>query len=160
MSERELEKLIDEALTGYVPQPRAGIAERVLARVDHRGRGVVLSLAAAVAATVALMFLMMPRPVEKSAPIRVATNLPKHAPSVDHPPQSERAPRIRRTASQPKREIFPSPRPLSDEARLLVAMVRKSPEQAERLLTFKEPEPIKPLLIEEIEIEPLEGETE
>jgi cytidine diphosphoramidate kinase len=67
---------------------------------------------------------------------------------------------VRRTASPPKREIFPTPAPLSDEARLLVALVRESPERAERLLTFEEPEPIKPLVIEEIEIKPLEGEAE
>jgi hypothetical protein len=158
MNERELEKLIDEALANYVPDPRSGIAERVLARADHRGHKVVL--AGALAAAVLLMVMLMPKRPHAPAPIQVAVDVPKHAPSVDRPPQLHRARLVRRTASPPKREIFPTPAPLSDEARLLVALVRKSPEQAERLLTFEEPEPIKPLVIEEIEITPLEGEAE
>ena len=59
-----------------------------------------------------------------------------------------------RPAPLPRREVFPTPTPLTSEERALLALVAKSPELARELLTPTEPKPIEPIIIEPINIEP------
>ncbi|MFT4114007.1 hypothetical protein [Silvibacterium sp.] len=60
----------------------------------------------------------------------------------------------------PKREVFPTPTPLSPEEQTLMAMVRRDPRQAQQAMSMPEQKPIepleiKPVMIAAIEVAPL-----
>ena len=148
----EFDRRLDAALASYSNvEPPAGMEQRILARVRASGerRHFVWWhwAAAAIPALACLLavFTYRDRPVIE--PPRVAMTVPP-APVVSRPVVR----RVLRTgpARLPKREVFPTPTPLSPEERALVMLVAQSPEKARELLTPVEPKPIEPIKIEPI----------
>jgi hypothetical protein len=153
----ELDRWIDGALSTYSSaEPLAGLEQRVLDRVGlaeaARRRRWRWTLALAIPAVAAAMFVVL---APKPAPIALVAVEAPPAPVVLPPepaPVRRKAPKPRRTASKPappKRNLFPTLSPLTDEERLLVQLARSSPE----LLLAK---PADEIEIKPIEIAPLQ----
>ena len=152
----ELDRELDAALANYsAVEPRAGLEERVLANlraertlVTHRAWwrwG--LAVAAAVAlVTIALAWrsgrtsqpvaghpaIMRLRPTDNMTP--VASHNGNALRPREHPPYRGAARQRSRpagfVAANPKLEQFPSPRPLSEQEKILASYVAKDPDHA------------------------------
>jgi hypothetical protein len=147
MNEREqkLEALLGAALAQYgEAEPLSGLEERVLDRMHSAPQrrawwmwGAVLAAVAAVVVAV-----VMTRPAEqKPAPVTVQ-QAPKQPPAVVTPPvapvQAAQVPRraaprhvvpqqVAKAEPLPKRDVFPTPAPPDEQARLLVRYLRATP---------------------------------
>jgi hypothetical protein len=155
----DLDTLIDGALAAYsTAEPLAGLDQRVLERVRvaeaarrRRWRWGFVLAAPALGATV--LMILAPRP--EAQPVRVAIVQPKPAPVAlpTLPPASPRpVVKARRPAPKPelpKRNLFPTVSPLTDEERLLVGLAQSNPG-------FLPPKPVEEIEIKPIEIAPLQ----
>jgi len=139
----DLDKLIDGALAGYSSaEPLAGLEDRVLGRVRaveaaRKRRRLWAAAIPALAAIVLIAFFarkpQQPVPVSKAtitpAPAESAQTLPP--PSTVRPQAIRQAVKIRKPAPPrelPKRPMFPTPSPLTEEERLLMAFAESHPE--------------------------------
>jgi len=170
---RFVDELLDASLRNYTSAPpRPGLESRVLAGVRarqqtarrHAAWGVGL---AAVAAWVTLLVVHRPRP--HPAPLPVIANASPNisAPSVAkvtlpaQPTMPRRPPRTAPPGRMDTRpQQFPTPRPLSEQEKLLLAYVQslKASSAASLQMTEESSEhdlEIPPLSIAEIKIEPL-----
>jgi hypothetical protein len=156
----DLDKLIDGALAGYSSaEPLAGLEQRVLnrARAERSSRqrrgwwtAVALAASAVAAALVAVapqrrvpapVAVVLPPPqVEPASPAVVSGAAPRPAAAV----RRARGPRV-----LPKRNLFPTPSPLSPQERLLVQLAESRPQ----LLLGR---PVDEICIKPIEIAPLQ----
>lgn len=146
-----LDQRLDAALAGYASvEPPPGMEQRILGRVrasEERRRFVWWRWAAAIPALACAIALFVYRDAPTVEPPRVALVTPP-APVLS-PPVAKRASRPR-PVPLPKREVFPTPTPLSPGERALLVLVAQSPEKALELLTPVEPKPIEPIKIEPI----------
>ncbi|MCE5306786.1 MAG: hypothetical protein LLG20_04015 [Acidobacteriales bacterium] len=147
----ELDRKLDAALAEYANiEPPAGMEQRILARVREAGGSGRIHwwrwVAAAVPALAGLLAVFVYRDLPPVAPPSpVALSVPQ-APALVRP-VVKRVSRPR-PAPLPKREVFPTPTPLSPEERALLQLVAQSPEKAREVLTPVEPKPIEPIVIE------------
>jgi hypothetical protein len=165
MTSKELDKILDDGLSSYSrEEPRPGLEDRILNRVRaprERRRFSWLRWAAAIPAvacvlSLAVTFLSTRHSVPKSrkpAPIISTAPSPPIASADMQPTVTKRRPK---PVQSPKREQFPTPRPLTAEERALLAFVARSPKQAEELLADAKSRTTEPIQIEEIRIEPLQ----
>jgi hypothetical protein len=147
----ELDRRLDAALAEYANvEPPAGMEQRILARVREPGvsrrvhwwRWVAVAVPALACLLAVFVYRDQP-PVAPPSP--VALSVPQ-APALVRP-VVKRAARPR-PVPLPKREVFPTPSPLSPQERALLQLVAQSPEKARELLAPVEPKPIEPIVIE------------
>jgi len=145
----EFDQRLDAALAEYASvEPPPGMEQRILARLrasEAKPRFVWWRWAAAIPALACVVAVSVYRDAPPVEPPRVTLVTPS-APVLSPPA----AKRVSRPAPLPKREVFPTPSPLSAEERALLLLIAQSPEKARELLTPVEPEPIKPIEIEPI----------
>ncbi len=153
-----LERELDAALANYAAaEPRAGIEERILANLrvqDHAvrrpwwGWPAIGALAAVVVVVGLLLTVRFGKPATNVAghhsPVFPAVTPPAAgSQSADNERPSGAAPALRKkpvrvavqypeneNASAPKLEVFPSPQPLSEQEKMLVAYVAQHRQQA------------------------------
>jgi hypothetical protein len=168
----ELDNLIDSTLSGYsTAEPLAGLEQRVLNRVRaaeasrrRRRFWTLAALAGPAFAALAILLLIRPgapppAPVARvTAPaVRVAPESPAPPPAVSpekpRPSVSGRAPVARPSPQRelPKRNVFPTPAPVTPEERMLVELAVSHPQQ---LLI----QPVEHIEIKPIEIAPLQAD--
>jgi hypothetical protein len=145
----ELDRRLDAALAEYADvEPPAGMEQRILARVRESGEGrriVWWRWSAVIPALACVIALFIYRDAPPIEPPRVALVRPP-APVLARP--VEKRVLRPRPARLPRREVFPTPTPLTPEERALLVLVAESPEKARELLTPSEPKPIEPIVIE------------
>lgn len=166
----ELDNLIDGALSGYSSvDPMEGLEDRVLLRVHAAGTARrspwPYRLGFAFAALAGLVFLWLawqPQSGITNAPRKVVVfKAPPMAAEPPHvsPVQVRRVARLKRrpVARQlPKEEFFPAPVPITDEERALVAWVRRAPMEAKQAFADLRKRSDEPVVIEAIQIPPLQ----
>lgn len=171
----QLETLIDRALSSYCDAPPSrGLEQRVLNRIratepaPRRFTALRSALALAIPA-LALVALVVRFQPEKTrglteAPLakRLTVNTPQADAAAVRPQFFHRlvtngrpSRRVAAPKALPKQEQFPAVAPLSDEERLLLAFVRRDPNQAARAFADLEKRTGDPLEIEAVEIKPL-----
>jgi len=161
MDDERLERILDAGIAGYgVTEPLAGMEGRILARVAERPRrrmsGWWLAMAGGLAGMAVVVLTATHKsegqlaPVQKVAEVRPVTMAVTAMPARDgrrHVP--------RRVKGLAKLRTFPTPTPLTQEERLLVAMVRQDPDRTaeafESLRKRSEPIEIAPLMIAPLE---------
>jgi hypothetical protein len=149
MTEEEMDELLNRALVSYAREPRPGLEQRVLHRLDAAGRrrtwlipvwtfGLMLVVCAV------LVFMRKP-----SAPVAIRNARPSTP-----PPLATRQVVVRTPKSLPKQSTFPAPLPLTDGERALLALAVQYPAAAEVAIDLgkKSSEPIQ---IEPLDIQPL-----
>jgi hypothetical protein len=141
MNTDEGDRILDDALASYLPEPRAGLPGRVMARVQSkraslRSRSWGLWVMAA-AALASLAFLIRPRPTPVPTPQRIAIERPS-VPAPQHSPELQREKRS-------------GPSPLTREERLLVSLAQQAPDTAAWLAQRD-----RELAVQPIEIRPLQ----
>ena len=161
-SDDQLDHLLDAALTKYAAvEPRPGLEERVLANLraeqtTARAKtwwrwGMAGALAAVLVVALALALrsgksshpVFVDRPAETQpsptqAPLTAnagAETVPARVPPVR---KQNRQPISTRLAADPKLDVFPSPRPLSEEELALARYVRNFPSDAKRVAQAQE----------------------
>lgn len=180
MRDEELDRMIDAGLSTYA-EPRAGLEQRVLAAVDAereqrvlaaqspRWRMWAMGLATAacllIAITVALRIGEAPQPAGRQA------NNGAHTPAMHRaiaPEARTQAPvriaakrRVRRSDEAslrrlPKKQLFPTPQPLSPEMQALVQYVANAPEKERKQFAQAQAQLDAPITIAPLRIAPLE----
>ncbi len=156
----ELDRLLDEALKTYCEEPRAGIEQRVMAHVraaDRKPRTWLVWSAGLAAACGLVLLFMSPEHKTVHPPAAVETEALRFIP--DSPARVLRITAVpRREPALPKLPRFPSFAPLTDQERLLLALVQRAPEDTKLLADGREHE-IEPIQIEDIKIAPLDQDT-
>lgn len=163
MQDEQLDRMLDEALASYSSKgPRPGLEDRVLAhvRAEAGRRRIprwVFALPALAAAMVMIAIFSRPAPQPPPLPVPLVKQAFARAPETPAAKAARRATPVRAAKRVlPKRQVFPTPVPLTNEERALLVFAQRYPEQARALFT-PPPEPkIEPIRIEEIRIEPLE----
>jgi hypothetical protein len=157
--ERLVDSVLDRALRPQLVEPRPGLEERILANLPTQPQRrpwwqwmwIPALAAAALLAVVIGMRVMhreLPAPVQAiktvEAPKQEATVEPE-APAIKqlqpqraHPPARVQVARV--TPALPKQGVFPSPVPMTDQERLLLALVRRNPEQAKAIAVEQQAE--------------------
>jgi hypothetical protein len=156
----ELDRMLDEALASYSAQdPWPGLAQRVMARLEPKERAAWWRWAVpalALGGVVAAIVIHSSRPVP--APVRVSQIQAVPAPLAPRP--EARAAQVRpkrlrvKPAAPPRREVFPTPSPLTEEERALLQLVTRSPEVLDEALALRARQ-TEPLAIEPLYIPPL-----
>jgi len=150
--ENRLNRLIDAGLERYTAEPRAGLENRILARVREQQRGRhpvwrrwMWACAAAVAAIILTLGLELVRKPQPPAPPRVAVESPKAPPeaptakaAVQSPPRQRRLVASMQVApsAAPHLAKFPSPTPPSEQERLLTR------SREPQLAALAQPQPV------------------
>lgn len=170
-----VDELLDASLTrAREVKPRAGLEGRILTRVRAAreaqprfgwwrvAAGVAVLVVAAMAARVALRPNPQP-PAAVSRPAAQALVVPPPAQQVAHEPAPRHEPRVRRlgrgvqfASDEPRPKVFPSPRPLSEEEKLLLHA--KDVPAGVLLAWSGNPDALRALEIKELDIPPLESE--
>jgi hypothetical protein len=169
----ELDRLIDGALSGYSSaDPLDGLEDRVLRRVQAAGAARrspwFYRLGFAIPALAALLFVgialwMGTRKAAVSEPSSLTPRprlSPAPAAQVVEPRRGNRmgqghsAP----ARSLPKEQYFPSPVPITDEERALVAWVRRAPIEAAQVFADLQKRSSEPIEIQPIQIPPLQSD--
>ena len=163
------EQLIDRALEHHrAEEPRPGLEQRVLARIDsapaprlgwHWKAGVVVATAALLA-VVALYRTYVPSSIDPSPekPL-MARSEPNHAPAPEAAPsvpESTVSDEVETAAS--RSPTFPSTRELSPQEALLVRFVQRAPEQTLRSIArtrSTRPLHVEKLSMQRLTVEPL-----
>jgi hypothetical protein len=169
--DRELDELLDRALTSYVdqepdPSLRARISARMGESAPRRTRIWLLGPVAACAAALLLALLLHPaaRSPRPQRPGPAIASIPESPAAVTATPRqmvhpravlaARRTPRTGRPALT-RSASFPSPSPLTAEENILLNFAAKYPEQARQVLTSaadRAPLDSKPLSIAPIHI--------
>src|SRR5450432_631494 len=123
------DELIDRALAAYSTQePLAGIEQRVIGRIGGvRARRVARWWMTGAVAAMAMFVIAVHTPVKP-----VVHNRPPQVREAAVIPERPAAPLARRVhrASARKARPFPSPLPLTEDERAMLAFVEAAPEQA------------------------------
>jgi hypothetical protein len=174
-SEIELDRKIDAALATYSDPAESlnssALAARVLATAREKQQGIQWwrwGLVAAVPALAALLILLYLPAKPKIEPVRLSMAAP---PVVQQPvisPMPEKLPvshtEVRTSHAShvaapsqepPKLDVFPTPRPLSEQEKLMVAFVQSAPQEAQKQAA-QDSEPIQPITIADLTIPPLD----
>lgn len=170
-SEIELDKRIEAALATYA-DPEASVnpcalAARIVATAHKKQPNISWwqwGLAAAVPALAALLIVLHFPAKPKMEPVRLFASVPPphqimtasapQMPIVSHTVVKSRY--VSRSHPQPKLDVFPTPSPLTEQEKLLVAFVQHiSPETQKQVA--QDPEPIQPITIAELKIPPLDS---
>jgi hypothetical protein len=170
MTSDELNRLLDDALTTYSRrEPQPGLEQRVLDAIRAAPPAPKFIFPrwafAALAAACLLILAITLRLHRTSSPPPTTWNLP--APAVPAQPQTaQRAPEYKiakkspgKHLSLPKRQEFPSPAPLTNEERALLAFVARAPAEAREVLMSAQQQSIEPIRIEQIHIQPLQTDS-
>jgi hypothetical protein len=169
-----LDELLDQALARYsVAEPRPGLEQRILARLEvrdaepaHWWRRHWLPLAATAVLVVAAAVVLTRKPVVSPAPVIVASQpRPTLQPALPVVPEPEIAsrPKVSRpgrrrspaVAGLPRQPQFPSPGTLTADERLLQQYLDQVPRDA-LLASVLKPEPLRDLSIREVRVLPVE----
>jgi hypothetical protein len=145
-----LDEVLDEALAGYVAEPRAGLERRVLHRMRTKGKQAWFVVPVFAVAVVVCLFVMMRQervPVVVVPEVRVGISKVAATPVV-----VKRV--VRRRVALPRRDVFPSPTGLTDGERALLALMQRHPEMALEVSKTK----LGLIEIQPIEILPLQAE--
>lgn len=155
----DLDKLIDGALGEYSSaEPLAGLEQRVLnrARAERLSRqrrwwwtAVALAASAVAVVVVVAPHRRVPPPVAVVAPPPQVEPASAAVAPVAAPRRAAAVRRMRGPRVLPKRNLFPTPSPLSPEERLLVQLAESRPQ----LLLAR---PVDEIYIKPIEIAPLQ----
>jgi hypothetical protein len=145
--------LLDAALATYsAGEPRLGFEQRVVHRIrsDSRRRALVRSLCLAPAPLAVTVWIVagLFRPVE----LRFAVPPAPAAAALQSAAAARMVPRTVERPRPARRPVFPSPSPLTEEERALAALVAARPD----LIPAMGAETA-PLLVEPLQITPLEG---
>ncbi len=159
-SDRELDRILDEALASYgAMEPRPGLERRVLHRVRAASvrRRWLLLVPVLAALLLAIGIRLWPG-------IRTIDALPPQPSSIARAPVIA-APRIAKVIARsarprvfprreglPRKALFPTPSPLTPDERALLFLASKRPGQTEDFAAHREIEPIE---ISELQITPL-----
>ncbi len=161
---KQLDDLLDSLLSQYSDvEPRPGLETRILARIAESRYATIpplsrlnwrwTAVASAVLAAI-VVFLFYSKPVKQGPPqvkrVQLSpqklTSAPQGPISDRHAPPSGTVVRRRPPASirqvaavEAKREVFPSPEPLSDQERLLFRYLSRTPKR--ELLAQSHPDP-------------------
>ena len=179
----ELDGLIDGALSEYSSaDPLDGLEDRVLRRVQAAGAArrspwpyrlgfAVPAIAALLLAGIALWMGRNSQSFTSDATRKAAVSVPSpltSGPQLSPAPatrvvESKRGDRMgqRHSAparSLPKEEYFPSPTPMTDEERALVAWVRRAPTEAAQVFADLEERTAGPIEIQPIQVPPLQSD--
>lgn len=165
----QLDRAINEALASYVEEPRTGLEHRVIAHVRTAKPRVAwlrwtlaLGATACVLVVIAISMRTAPKPnvVAHKAPVLTpqAVQTPTQRARILHMKRAAKP--ARRPEPPPKLAQFPSPSPLTDDERTLMALARRSePRTLQSLAQARqrdaEPIQIPNLQIVEIQIPPL-----
>jgi hypothetical protein len=179
----DLDRILDEALSSYSQQePAPGLQGRILRRtaaVEDRRKGLFIRWAFATAAAACLVMLVISQRSDRistaSVPAARVTSDVRQSPNEFAPtfaaPEIPTEPVVRESVRRslptpqaatplPQPQQFPTPLPLSDEERALLALFKSASKSAVDGLQPADaqvlPEPIR---IAAIEIRPLEEET-
>ena len=166
MRSDELDKILDNALASYPrEEPRPGVESRVLNRIRasrQERRFAWLRWAVTIPAFACLLLLALTFWSKRDSTPKRSNPAPiiaKAAPLAPIAPagvqMSVSRPRLKRLPV-PKPEQFPTPTPLTDEERALLAFVARSPKQAEEVFADAKNRSAGPIEIKEIQIEPLQ----
>ncbi len=176
VDDRFVDELLDASLARAV-EPRAGLEGRILTRVRAEREAqprfgwtwrVAVGVAVLVVASLVARVALRPNPRPPAAVSRpAAPELVVQSPTgrqVAHEPALRHEPRVRRlgrgvllASSERRPKVFPSPRPLSEEEKLLLH-ARDVP--AGVLLAWNgNPDALRDLEIKELDIPPLGSET-
>ncbi len=153
-SQDELDRLLDRALARYAAvEPRPGLEDRTLATLHTESSqpakrwwrwGMVAATAAALAVAIALAFRSErpPRPVlvKRSPAPEIVLPEPRHNNEAvkeraqfahnQKPARTHSRPATAAVALNPKLDVFPSPRPLSEQERILKNFIQQYPRDA------------------------------
>jgi len=176
----ELDELIDGALARYSgAEPLDGLEDRVLRRVQGAraarrsswGFRLAYAVPALAAVLIAGVALWMGRDTRSGATDVTQKMVVPEPPAAARGPRSspvlpvrEAMPRNAATKprrivparSLPKEEYFPSPAPLTEEERALVAWVNSAPAEAARVLGDMQKRSVEPIEIEPKQMPPLQ----
>jgi hypothetical protein len=166
MTSKELDKILDDGLSSYSrEEPRPGLEDRILNRVRaprERRRFSWLRWAAAIPALACFLLAvtfwstrdLKPKSRKPAPIISSKAPRPRIGPRVIQTTLTRRRPKHVRL---PKREEFPTPKPLTAGERALLAFVARSPKQVEKLFSAANSRASEPLEIKPIYIEPLQS---
>ena len=152
----DLDALLRAAMEDYIPEPRAGIEQRVVYRVRARGRRLfwfpAYAVSCSVLALIVLFFVTRPARVGEPSVLKRAPELTV----VVAPPVPE-APVLKRRQHRRVVEVkpFPTPTPLTDEEKALQAFAATQTHDAQELLVWGDEKPIE---IPELQIPPLQSD--
>lgn len=183
MPERdELDLLIDSALRDYA-EPRAGLEQRMLARVSGEAerpsprRWIWAALVAPVVAALILLAYFVPTPphshpeqmahapaVVPTTPVAITPAAPESR-NVGSPSHTPRRGKITNRAlsesiARPKLDIFPTPETLSPGEQALIRFAAQAPEADRKALVAAQQRVDEPLNISAIHIPPLQSPEE
>lgn len=156
--DRRADEWLDAALARYSrAEPRAGLEQRILANLEARQRtripwwGMAWAAAAAVLVISAgLLWMSRHRAQPAPAPAVQAQSAPPQAksPAAPRSPQASLSPRISPvrvrparaavSASQPRREVFPSPAPLTAQELAAIRLARRDPNVVQTIVQMQE----------------------
>jgi hypothetical protein len=166
MNGDELDRILDDALSSYsLAEPRPGLAQRVMARVQtERTATRVPWWLAGFAALACTAIAMMMWPSRTPAPPVAITKsvVPRIVgPPTDVPRHELAQPRVFRTRHLPRRETLPSASPLTQEELTLLAFAQQAPGAALQFAQLDKPLEIEPITIRPLEIDgPSTGENQ
>jgi hypothetical protein len=151
-SDDDLDLMLDQALSSYCEvEPRPGIEARVLHRVRTARRGMRWLWLVPVPLVLALGFAFEFRAVEPPSPVSIAviarapssvTPVEVHRVSVRRQHRKRVVPGVLVVASLPKKDVFPTPAPLTPEEEALVFMTAGHLTETQVLADQREIEPI------------------
>lgn len=159
----DLDRLLDSALSAYVDAPpRPGLEQRVLRHAREGrapGRGIRArswAWSIPVLAAVLAIWVRVPREPGPPPPPHLALTVPSRV--SDQPtPRAPTGPAIHsHRHALPKRGVFPTPSPVSNEERALLLFAARHPDQM-AAIAVNAARAAEPVRIEPLYIQPLEG---
>jgi hypothetical protein len=168
-SEIELDKKIEAALTTYADPAESlnssALAARVLAAARDKQKGIQWwrwGLAATVPALAVLLIVLYFPAKPKMESVRLTASAPPPHQIMVTPPAKQmvshtviKSRYVPPSHLQPKLDVFPTPRPLSEQEKLMVAFVQDAPQEAQKQAA-QDSEPIQPITIADLTIPPLD----
>ncbi len=121
-----VDELLDEALAGYVAEPRAGLERRVLHRVRSARKRFWLWIPVFAVAMLACLYVVTRR---DRVPVVVVPIPIRHEVIAEAPVAAKHVVRPLR-AGLPKKDVFPSQTGLTEGERALLMLMQRHPETA------------------------------
>lgn len=142
--ERMVDRLLNEALGPQQVEPRPGLEDRIIAGLQAQPaprrwwRWAWVPVAAAVIVAIGLYVTRQPQPVAPPVARTAPSTVPAVAPTPVPQPVVAQKPRPRRLVKPPvvmaarqlpRQQVFPSPVPLTEEEKLLLALRSRHPAE-------------------------------